>query len=238
MRAIGLFSLHGAPGVTSLSLALAAHLRAAEQQALLIEADPDGGVIAARFDAPLTPSLTDLAAAARRTLEPDEVLRCAQPVGTGVCVVLAHPSAEQTRAALAMGAMAIAAAIGHLDGTTVMDLGRWRTDSPSRPLFDAADRLLLVMRPTLEQTVQVLHLVDVVGDAQRLSLVVVGSRPYSARQVSDTTGVPVLATLPDLGPHGTTDPFLVEPRRRDRWPSAVRDLVMSLQSVLPDPTPS
>lgn len=238
MHTIGVFSLHGSPGVTVLSLALAAQFHAAEQRSLLIEADPDGGVIAARFDAPLTPNLTDLAAAARRALEPEEVLRYAQAVGNGTPVVLAHPSGEQTRAALSMGAGPIAAALAHLDGTTVMDLGRWRSDSPSRPFFDATSRLLLVMRPTLEQAVQVLHLVDALDNPQRLALVLIGSRPYSARRVSDTTGLPVLATLPDFGSPGVVDPLTVEPRRRDRWPRAVRDLVVTLRAAVPDPTPN
>lgn len=225
MQIVGLFSLHGAPGATTLALALAARLHALGDNALFVEADPDGGVIAARFDVSLSPNLTDLAAAARRHLAPEEVLRYAQPVGSGVPAVLAHPSAEQTRVALSMGAAAIANALGTLDATSIVDLGRWRADSPARPLFDASQHLVVVVRPRLEQAVQVLHLVDALADAHRLAMVVVGSRPYSARQMADTTGLPVLASLPDCGADGDVNPFATEARRRDRWSSAVGDLI-------------
>jgi len=233
---IGVFSLHGSPGATTVALGLAVRLHHAGTNTLLLEADPDGGVVAARFDLSLSPNLTDLAAAARRPLATEEVLRYAQPLGAGLPAVLSHPSAEQTRVALTLGAAPIANALAALGGTTVVDLGRWRADSPARPLFDAADVLLLVMRPTLEQTVQVLHLVDTITQADRLLLVVVGSRPYSARQVADTTGVPVIASLPAVRDRDAVNPFVLGVRRRDRWPIALGQIVEALTQPGSRPT--
>lgn len=221
-------SLHGSPGATTLALALTVALQVGGQASLFLEADPDGGVVAARFDVPSAPSLTDLAAAARRPLGADEVMRYAQPIGAGVLAVVAHPSPEQTRTALLTGAPSLAAALRATERRTVVDLGRWRSDSPCRPLFDTADTLLLVMRPTLEQTVQVLHLLDALPDPHRLRLVVVGNRPYSARQVADTTQQVVVATLPFAAREVFIDPFLVATRRRDHWHHAVEGLAASL----------
>lgn len=238
MPQIGVFSLHGSPGATTVALATAVRLHHHGVRALFLEADPDGGVVAARFDLPLAPNLTDLAAAARRPLEADEILGYAQSIGNGLPAVLSHPSGDQTRVALSMGAASIATALARLAATTVIDLGRWRADSAARPLLDSAGHLLLVLRPTLEQAVQVLHLVDALDAPQRLTLVVVGSRPYSARQVAETTGVPVLASIPDLRDEPTVNPFALEARRRDRLPTAVAELVDALQQRTQSPSDS
>ena len=171
MTTTALLSVHGAPGATSLALGLAARSCAGGRPSLLLEADPAGGVLAARFDLELSPVLTDLAAAARRTLEHDEVLRFSQSAGPGIPVVVAHPSAEQTSAALRTSATAIGAALRAIDLNVFVDCGRWQPDSPAMGLVHAAQRIVVVMRPTLEQVVQVLHLSDWFPDNARIGVV-------------------------------------------------------------------
>ena len=60
-----LCSAHGAPGVTTTALTLAG-VWPKNRQCLLVEADPSGGVVAARFGLQDSPGLASLAAAARR----------------------------------------------------------------------------------------------------------------------------------------------------------------------------
>ena len=93
MPIVALTSLHGSPGVTTLALALTAEMVRNSCPALYVEADPAGGVVAARFDRPLVPSLTGLAGAARHELEIEQVHEHTQHLLDGVRGIVAHPSA-------------------------------------------------------------------------------------------------------------------------------------------------
>ena len=64
MSLIGLCSAHGSPGVTTTALTLAATWPE-DRPCLLVEADPFGGVIGARYGLGDTPGLSSLAAVAR-----------------------------------------------------------------------------------------------------------------------------------------------------------------------------
>ena len=122
MTVIAVGTVNGSSGATTLAYDLTAR---AGNGALLIEADPDGGCLAARFDVALKPGLMELAGAARTGIDADDVWRFAQTTRDGVAVVVAHPSAEQTNAALR-------AALGHVL-TAVADVD---TKRPSPPPTD------------------------------------------------------------------------------------------------------
>ncbi|MEI7992351.1 MAG: hypothetical protein WCH93_07965 [Actinomycetota bacterium] len=232
MPLIGIASLHGSPGVTSLAVALAARMNDTGRPALIVEADPDGGVLAARLDLSLVPNLTDLAGAARRSLDTGELAHYAQRVNPQTPIIVAHPSGEQTSAALRASGASLAHTFVEADFRVVADLGRWRTDSPANPLIEVADPLVLVIRSALEDIVQVLHLLDRIDRRERLRLVAVGERPYSGRQIKDATGLPVVACLP--GDRKQPSRMRVGgAARRDAWASAVSVLTETLSGNEP-----
>jgi len=234
MGLVAVASLHGSPGATALATALAGRAHGAGEATLLVEADPDGGVLAARFDLGLRPCLTDLAGAARRGIAAADLGRFTQVVGPGVPVVVAHPSADQTGAALRSAAAPLATALTALAGTVVVDLGRWRPGSPAAPLAHVATRVLLVVHPVLEQIAQVVHAAEAAVDGTvssgRIGLVLVGTRPYSARQVTEVvagSAVEVVATVP-ADAAVSADPFAVSTRRRDPWTAAIDEVRRAL----------
>ena len=125
----------GAPGATT--VALAAALTAECGSALLVDADGDGGSLAAHLGAATTPGLVTLAAATRHSYSGSELKRHIQPV-TGEVGLLAAPSnPEQASAALiALGRPFAESLTAH---TAVADVGRWRPDNPAECLVGVAD---------------------------------------------------------------------------------------------------
>ena len=234
MALIGIASLHGSPGVTSLAVALAGRMNDTGRPALIVEADPDGGVLAARLDLSLAPNLTDLAGAARRSLDTGELAHYAQRVDPHTPIVVAHPSGEQTSGALRASGVSLAQTFVAADFRVVVDLGRLRADSPANPLIEAAEPLVLVIRSALEDIVQVLHLLDRMDRRERLRLVAVGERPYGSRQITDATGLSVVACLPD-GRRQPSRTRVGPAARRDAWASAVSVLAETLCANQPSP---
>ena len=90
-------SAHGSPGVTTTALALAATWPE-HRRCLLVEADPFGGVIAARYGLGDTPGLSSLAAVGRRGLDDDVVWQHAQQLSGGVLVLVGPASADEAHA--------------------------------------------------------------------------------------------------------------------------------------------
>jgi hypothetical protein len=219
-----LASVKGSPGVTTLAVALAACWPQPWQR-LLVEADPAGGDLAARFGLPATPGLVSLAAAARRSTGPHLTWEHAQPLSGGLTVVLGPTRPDQAHAALATicGADGRAGVLGSFAGrddmVVVADCGRLDPSSPAFPVAQAADQLLLVTRPRVDELAHAAAWADAWSGsvAARTRLLLVGAG-YPAGEVSREVGVPVLASLPvdaraaaALSGHGSV-------RRRHRAP--------------------
>jgi MinD-like ATPase involved in chromosome partitioning or flagellar assembly len=192
---IAVGSLRGSPGATTLAVALAAARADSGRTALVVEADPDGGVMAARFGLGHRPCLTDLAVRARGAVDPDEIWEYAQPLRRGLPVLVGHPSADQCHATLRTGAPRLAPLLDGLsDHDVVVDIGRLRPGSPAQALIDAAALVVVVVRSRLE---------DIDGARPRLAglerggVVLVGHRPYGADEVAEALGIPVLGVVPD-----------------------------------------
>jgi MinD-like ATPase involved in chromosome partitioning or flagellar assembly len=192
-------SLRGSPGATTLALAVGAAWTAAGRRTLLVEADPDGGVLAARLGLGHHPCLTDLAVRARGGAHGSEIWDHTQQGRNGLDVVVGHPSADQCHATLRAGAGRIADLLDGLgEHGIVVDVGRLRPGSPAQPLIDTAALVLAVLRPRLE---------DVDGARPRLAalgtvgvdvaVVLVGEHPYRAAEVADVLGITVLGVVPD-----------------------------------------
>ncbi|MEO3852614.1 hypothetical protein ABGB09_34195 [Streptomyces sp. B8F3] len=146
---VALCSLKGSPGATTLAVALAAGWPSGGHP-VVVECDPAGGDLLARFRLDLKPGLVTLAAAARRTAAGDTGLiwqHTQRLPGGGLPVVCGPLSAEQARAALAElagepGLLVQAAA--RPDAVVLVDCGRIGADAAALALIRAADVMLLV----------------------------------------------------------------------------------------------
>lgn len=228
MPIVALASLHGSPGVTTLSLALTASMTRGSIPAYYLEADPGGGVVAARFDRPLIPNLTGLAGAARHDLAIEQVNEHVQHLMDGVRGVVAHPCSTQSSSALRVGAEVLARVCAADSSTAVVDLGRWHPEHPGAALALSARSLVLLVRPVLEHVALTVNATKNIVNRHKLSLVTVGSRVYSDRQIGEATGLAVLGHLPEPDLSLLGDPVAALRRRRSPWSSAVTAICASL----------
>lgn len=196
---VGLCSVKGSPGVTTTALALAARWPAGDP--VLIEADPSGGDLAARFRLSASPGLVSLAAASRRDPHRGLVHEHCQMLPGGLPVVVGPVAADQARAALgvlaARGAQAVRSAAQGPATAVLVDAGRLDASSPALPVVRGADALLVLARPRAEELSHVATLLGAVPTWTRMpGLVLVGSG-YGKAEVERELQVPVMATLPD-----------------------------------------
>lgn len=191
-----LCSAHGSPGVTTTSVALVG-VWPEGRRALLAEADPWGGMLAARLGLSDHPGLVSLAAAARHGLDEGLVWRHAQRAGEGVAVIVAPPSPEHARSVLGDLAGRFAAWCSGQDSVDVVaDCGRLTSDPVSFPLLRHADRVLMVVRPTVDQLRPAALRVEALdGLGIEASLLLVGDTPYGPEDVEASFGVPVAGSV-------------------------------------------
>lgn len=193
-------SVHGAPGATTLAMGLGAAWPASTGRArLVMEADPDGGVLAARFDELRADrTIADAAVALRREVDVARLLEVARTVWGGLPVVPAHPSAEQTAAVLVNAAERVAVALaGATDVDVIADVGRLTARSPALPLAHRAVVTVLVSRTRFEDVACLsARARELRAAGVEPALVAVGFRPYEPEAVAEEAGLPLLATLP------------------------------------------
>lgn len=199
-----LASLKGAPGVTTLCVALAARWPD-PWQAVVIEADPAGGDLAPRYRLPVMPGLVSLAAAARRSTDPELVSEHVQLLAGGLPVVAGPTRPDQARAALAaiIGADGHAGVLGSFTGrgdvVAVVDCGRLDPNSPTAGIIAAADQLLILARPQADELAHAADLVaagsTVASGAALTRLVLVGPG-YPPSEVEREVGLTVAGSIP------------------------------------------
>ncbi|MFC7326858.1 hypothetical protein [Marinactinospora rubrisoli] len=195
-RTVALFSLGGAPGVTTLAMALAS-VWPEESGAVLVEADAAGGDIGTWHRLPASPGLTDLAAASRHRQpgagEGPGAHTQTLPGGLAVCV--APVTADRAGGAvrlLADNAPTLATGPGP---AVIVDLGRLAPRSPTARLALHADTALLVTRDDTAQLRRVKESVPAFTESfSRLRLVVVGGGE-SAKEIANVMGIPVLGRI-------------------------------------------
>lgn len=202
MTVVAVASAKASPGATTLALALAATWPAAGLtggRVVVVEADPDGGSLAARFGLGYEPGLASLAAAARHGLDEETLLAHLQPLGERLWLLCGPASAQRASTALASAADRLANRVSTLaDTAVVVDVGRLSTGSPALPLARGADVCLLVARPRLDE---VQHLAwrarALVDTGCRVGLVCVGDRPYPPVDVAASAGLPLAGVVAD-----------------------------------------
>ena len=198
MALVVLGANRSSPGVTTVALVLGAVWSRPGRQPLVVEADPDGGVLAARYGLATHPNLTELAGRTRAGLRPTDAWDHAQQLPGGLSAVVAHPSADQTHAALRTGASRIAEHLARLDHTDVLvDAGHLGPSSPSLLLLEWASVIVVVVRPRLDEVTALSQRLPALRDHGRVAALVVGDRPYGHAELASTLGIEVLGVLAD-----------------------------------------
>lgn len=205
MTVAGLVSPKHAPGTTTASVALAL---AAGDNALVVEADPAGGDIAARAGIPIEPGLLTMAAAGRHggsalSLRP-------QRLPSGVHAVIAPTNPDQAAAALGAIADRLVAAARDRDVVCV-DCGRW-SPVTAPVVLAACDVIVVVTDPTVAGIEHVRCRLDAISAiGPPVTVLLVGDRPYGAGEVEDAVGAPVAGTLA-IDPRGAVSVYAGPPR--------------------------
>lgn len=184
-------SLHGSPGVTTSALLVAGCL----SKGVVVEADPDGGVLAVRYGLGREPGLATLAAAG--ALEPVGWWDHAQSASR--VPVLVGPEAPQSAAALwSHAGTSLARTLTSVDADVVVDAGRLRPGTVVEPLLALADLVVIVVRPRVEDLVILSHrLTDLRRRCRALGVVLIGPGKYRPGEVRAQLDVGVLGELPE-----------------------------------------
>jgi MinD-like ATPase involved in chromosome partitioning or flagellar assembly len=215
---IALCSAKGSPGVTVTALALAL---SASRPVVLAECDPAGGDIAAGYlrEVPLGErGLGQLTASLHRGHLVDDLRGQLVDLAPGKAALSTlvlpglsdaaqaarwaearRPGGRSGWAQLAELLTEFAVAEGY---TVLADCGRLNAAHPPTDVLRAADAILMVLRPDLPAiratAVAVAGLRS--NDLRPTGLILIGDRPYGAREIADQLGTPVAATLPiDVG---------------------------------------
>lgn len=193
-------SAHGSPGVTATAMGLAAAWRATTgRDVLVIEADPDGGVLASRFaELRADRTLADVAVGVRRSFNIDAVAGVARHVWGGVPVVVSPPSAEQTHSALSAGGDGLAAGLAAAASLDVLaDVGRLTVRSPALLVARRALATVFVARPTFEAAASLAaRAPELRAHGCVPGVVLVGDQPYAPSDFEAAVAMPVIGLLP------------------------------------------
>lgn len=242
MPLVPFLSVKASPGVSVASTAIAAAgLRSGPT--LLVECDPMGGDVAARFGLGLEPGLVSLAVELERAEDVsgaavrDLLLRHSQALPGGLRVIVAPSSPEEMRAPLER----LAEDLSRADCDVIADCGRLESASarertPIMRLVQRAGLCVLVGRPVLAE-LQHLHvwLPLLQGLRVRVLLLLTQRGRYSADEISVTLGVPVIGSLPhdSLGAAVLTGAQAGVPARRLALLRSARPVAAALARELP-----
>ena len=185
-------SIRGAPGATSWSLLLAAAwpIDIAVERVVL-EADPAGGVLGARYGWGVEPGVVSLASKLRRTdsraflIEPP-----ARRLGVGFFVIPGPEAGEQAHAIWRTETDVVARRLDADFRVWFVDAGRLEESSPTIGFSDESAMTLLVCGGRPEDLVQIPARVGaLVARGQAVGLLVTGECKYNRDELADFTGV-------------------------------------------------
>lgn len=198
MNQFALCSVKGAPGTTTLALAMTSALAHDLGDAALVEADPAGGDLAGLLGLALDPGMASLAAASRHQSVWPDVHAHAQTLPAGGWALLGSTDPAQASATIATLASRLAASLGSAVPAAIVDCGRWATSSPTADILGSVTATAVCIRaqvPSIEAVrVRAKDLWEATGG--RVGLVVCGHDPYGADQIEAATGLPVLGQVP------------------------------------------
>lgn len=200
-RLLVLGSVAGAPGVTTVALALSAAWPGNADggvRPVVVEAGVWGGDLAARFGLPHAPGLLDVAATVRQR-QPGSLLGAVHELPFGVRAVLATaergPCTEAVRLLTAPDGPRVLRAGEKDQGSVLIDIGRITPETHG--LLETADEVLLIARGSAESLAHVYaHRPASLPYAGRLRLLVVGRCPYPPGEISTALAVERVTFLP------------------------------------------
>ena len=205
------------PGVTTVAVGLAAHWPADQERPMVVELDPEGGDVAARWRARSEPGLADVAAAVASTAGagPEVLttgLQSIEVAETTVEVVCAPPGGRVVRQALPLLTVPGSKVLNPSEGVVIADLGSLYTASPAWSAAASADAVVLVVEGTLARLAHLRSRLDEAEELARLGprvAVVVVEADYTA---ADANGVFLAVGLPIrlLGRTGTAESLAAE----------------------------
>ena len=197
---IAVGSVKGSPGATTLATLLVWAWPNNDMVRLVVEADPDGGVLAPRWHLSdgigWEPGLVELSTL--RTLDSAALIRTSQQLSNGVRVVPAPPNRDHLSAAITgIGERGIDALAAARDVVAIVDVGRVHAGSPALGFARRAALTLLVVHPTLEQT----QLLGPLGEqleqlgCLNVSIVGRGDTPHLPAEIADEMGFAASFTM-------------------------------------------
>lgn len=196
MSVVAITSSRTSPGATTLAAGLATAWSHTCEHALLVEADPAGGVLSLRFDLAAAPSLATFGSDIRNGYSTDLLWSNTQDL-RGVRCLTAPVDPRVAGSWVERIAPDLVEHLPTLGSPTVIDLGCLGDDGASVPLAAAADTTLVVTAP---QTAEVQAMLFQIRQLQRVganvALVVVGDQPHDPQEIADLAGVPLAAVLP------------------------------------------
>jgi MinD-like ATPase involved in chromosome partitioning or flagellar assembly len=193
-------SVRGAPGATSWTMLLAAAWRADEnRRKVVLEADPDGGVLGVRYGVGVDPGAISLASAARRSRSAGfDVDDHSRVIGPQLLLVPGAESADRATAVWRDAINPTAAAIGadaHNDW--FIDCGRFRPDNPCQAFVSLSSMTLIVVGGRTEDLVQVPPVLRAAEEsAASAGVLVVGKTPHSRDEIETFLGSESIFTVP------------------------------------------
>ena len=198
MSIIAVGSAKASPGVTNLSVGLGQSWEPTTgRRAVLVEADGDGGVLAARFGLASAPSLVELSGTARHELTINRLQASCQPLAGQLPALVAPGCGETTTRVLSHLARRLADGLGRLDDIdAVIDVGRVRLHSPTAELIRRCDLLVLVAQPRFDQLVPLVHQArSVLSQDIPTALVCIGDRPYPPTEMAKASQLDLLGVM-------------------------------------------
>ena len=193
-------SQKGSPGASLTALAVAAAWPTrVGRRTLLLEADPDGGVLAVRYGLGREPGLLSLAASGRHGVTRGDPWSHTQQIPGGLAVVIGPDGPDQATAALNTAGATLDSWLRDLSGVDVIaDVGRLSSHSPALAFAAAADIVLMVARPCAEQIQPAAERVRSLRVAnESTGWCLIGSRPHPAAEVERVHEVPVVGVIAD-----------------------------------------
>ncbi|ROO62979.1 hypothetical protein EDC02_4988 [Micromonospora sp. Llam0] len=225
----------GSPGATTLGLGLAAVWP--RPDVTLVECDPAGGDLWARFGHHPEPGLSALAASSWEGPIPGFFR---QRLSVGADAVLAIPGDGAAASVLTLvdrGLDALRQA--STTATVIVDVGRVDIRSPALPLVAAADHVLLLSASPLAQQAQVGARLPWLSNALSGELWLVGVGGHRTAEVSHDLGLPVIGTVPysRWGAGVLSGQLRIPNWRRLKLARAVRRIAVALCAFEPEPDP-
>jgi hypothetical protein len=162
---------------------------------LVVEADPDGGRLAARHNWDLRPSLGDLITLLNSqettSISIDRVVR---RLRNGVRVVVAPPAMEAVHSVLSDVVPTLSNLESRMTGDVLIDVGVIRPESPARDIIAAASKRIIVVRKDVEDLVALAHRRSLLESMGTWSVLTAGGRLRSTDSVAAIRW-PILADL-------------------------------------------